>query len=107
MTIGTFTIFSAPAAFSKAQVLNLENRRGALDHVRPVVIPDVCPSKILCPPGVEPNPEEPMTPGAGHGGGVKWLQTPYNIEKYGENKGLIWVFICFYHLITSYKSFTG
>lgn len=39
-------------------VLNLENRRDALDHVRPVVIPDVCPSKILCPPGVEPNPED-------------------------------------------------
>ncbi|CAK9061043.1 unnamed protein product [Durusdinium trenchii] len=39
-------------------VLNLENRRNALDHVRPVAIPDVCPSRILCPPGVDPNPED-------------------------------------------------
>ena len=39
-------------------VLNLENRREALDHLRPVLIPDVCPSQILCPPGVQPNPED-------------------------------------------------
>ena len=28
------------------------------DHMRGVCIPDVCPSAILCPPGVETGPEE-------------------------------------------------
>mmetsp|Transcript_30840 Transcript_30840/g.71227 ORF Transcript_30840/g.71227 Transcript_30840/m.71227 type:complete len:490 (-) Transcript_30840:15-1484(-) len=39
-------------------VLNLENRKNSRDHVRGVRIPDVCPSAILCPPGVETTPED-------------------------------------------------
>ena len=39
-------------------LLNLENRRDIGDHLRGVCIPDVCPSAILCPPGVETTPED-------------------------------------------------
>ena len=39
-------------------VLNMENRRHARDHLRGVCIPDICPSAILCPPGVETSPED-------------------------------------------------
>jgi len=34
-------------------VLNLEHRKGSKDHLRGVKIPDVCPSSILCPDGVQ------------------------------------------------------
>ena len=39
-------------------ILNMENRKNMSDHMRGVCIPDVCPSAILCPPGVETGPEE-------------------------------------------------
>jgi len=43
-------------------VLSLENRRGVRDHLRPVSIPDVCPSDALC-PGNEPQSELSMCAG--------------------------------------------
>lgn len=39
-------------------ILNMENRKSMSDHMRGVCIPDVCPSAILCPPGVETGPED-------------------------------------------------
>ena len=42
-------------------ILNMENRRNTRDHLRGVRIPDICPSAILCPPGVETSPEDYTT----------------------------------------------
>ncbi|CAJ1368698.1 unnamed protein product [Effrenium voratum] len=39
-------------------LLNLENRKAARDNLRSVRIPDVCPPKELCPPGVQTTPED-------------------------------------------------
>mmetsp|Transcript_2480 Transcript_2480/g.4253 ORF Transcript_2480/g.4253 Transcript_2480/m.4253 type:complete len:500 (-) Transcript_2480:45-1544(-) len=39
-------------------VLGLGHRKGMRDHLRGVQIPDVCPSAVLCPEGVEPRAQD-------------------------------------------------